>query len=373
MIKLRQTATIGISSTYARMIEENKIKHYYVSHAKALTETKTAEEMIAEYVKKETGEDVVFETIKVNNAYGVGIDAVQLTKDVLEDLPKVKKQLEKREVRSALYQYNRRSEWYKYLFNPIAIPYNWIVGKINSKWADHQWKKLGGIPTDRFEYLNALSKIKYIPYLPVAGCFRYVTPCHYLAVTFDESNRAEAVNALQKDLKILGDKKLIIGHLAMPFQIQLADTVGSGELSYVLACFLFVDGLKLRKLVGKANYDAVQCNKLSLNLLLGLKTEAFEGGLSEVDFRKKYEIETVNIFEHERQEHWDAYVENWEEQQEAIKKRAKRTAESHKKLAERSKTVYTDEELEALISDVETELNKPVNADAPTLISDKKE
>jgi hypothetical protein len=53
------------------MLGGNKIKHYYVSHAKALTDSKPVEEMILEYVKKETCEDVIIETRKINNAYGI--------------------------------------------------------------------------------------------------------------------------------------------------------------------------------------------------------------------------------------------------------------------------------------------------------------
>jgi hypothetical protein len=155
-------------------------------------------------------------------------------------------------------------------------------------------------------------RIKSIPLMPVAGWRRCVTPCRFLCVTFDESNRAEAVETLQKDLKILADKKLIMGHLAMPFQIQLVDVVGSGELSYVLSCFLFVDDKRFEKLVGKKRFKEEGHKPLSLNTLLELKTEAVEGSLGYADFRKKWDIEEVNIFEHEKQERWDAYLDSLE-------------------------------------------------------------
>ena len=312
MIILRRLTAFNLATTYARVLESNKICHYYVTHAKTLTDPKSAEEMIVEYIKKETGDDsVIIEETKINNAYGIGLESVQLAKDVLQDLPKVKKQLEKREVKSQILQYNQRDPWYKYLLNPIAIPYNWIVSKINAKWADYQWKKLGGFPKTKLGeggYLDLRNQIKSIPLLPIAGLRRYCTPCHFLTVTFDESNRSEAIKILQNDLNILSDKKLIMGHLAMPFQLQLADAVGSGELSYVIGCFLFVDDRRIEKLMGKNNWREASFNKLGLNTLLGLKTETFEGGLSDVDLRKKYEIEEINIFEHEKQEHYDAYL-----------------------------------------------------------------
>lgn len=326
MIILRRLATIGLSETYARMLGDNKIRHYYVCHAKKLTESRTAEEMIVEYVKKETGDNrVVVEMSNITNAYGIGIGAVQEVKDVLDDLPKVKKHLEKLEVKSALHQYNRKSEWYKYLLNPIAIPYNWLVSKINAKWAERQWKKLGGFPKTKLgaDGLFALrDKIKSIPLLPIAGWYRCVTPCRYLSISFDESNRKQAVEILQNDLKILADKKLIMGYLAKPFQLQLADTTGSGELSYVLACFLFIDDFRLKKLLGKKDFEYYEeiYKADALNKLLGLKTETVEGSIGNSDLRKTYEIETVNIFEHEKQENWDAYLKSYEEQQAAIKK-----------------------------------------------------
>jgi hypothetical protein len=291
------------------MLGDNKIRHYRVSPAKTLTDNRTAEEMILEYVRKETGEDVVVETTKINNTYGIGIGPFQQAKDVLENLPKVRKQLEKQEVKSIIHQYNARSPWWQYLFHPIVIPYNWIVSKINAKWEDFQWKKMGGFPNDRFEYLDALSSLKRLPYLPKAGLYRYCTPCHFLTVTFDESTRDLGVKALQNDLKILADKKLIIGHLALPFQIQLADVVGSGESSYVIGCFLFVDDKRFEKLVGKENFR--RDKQLPLKTLLELKTETFEDGLSDVDFRRKYEIEEVDIFEHEHQERRDVYIDNY--------------------------------------------------------------
>lgn len=315
MITLRQLATIGISTTYARMLGGNKIKHYYVTYARALTDSRAAEEMIVEYVRKETGEDVVIETRKINNAYGIDSASIQVAKDVLDDFPNVKKQLEKCEVKSLLHQYNQQDEWYKYLLNPIAHVWNWFASKINAKWSITQWEELGGYPETKLgrRGLFALrDRIKSIPLMPIAGWRRQVTPCRYLTVTFDESNRDQAVKTLQKDLQILADKKLIMGHLAMPFQIQLADVVGSGELSYVLACFLFIDDRRFEKLIGKKKFREEGYKPLSLKTLLGLKTEAVEGSLGYADFRKKWEIEEVNIFEHERQERWDTYVDSFE-------------------------------------------------------------
>jgi hypothetical protein len=307
------------------MLGGNKIKHYYVSHAKALTDSKPVEEMIVEYVKKETGEDVVIETRKVNNAYGIGVAAVQEAKDVLENLPKVKKQLEKLEVKSVLHQYNRQDPWYKYLLNPIAYVWNWFAVKINAKWSNAQWEELGGFPKTKLgpRGLFALrDRIKSIPLMPIAGWRRCVTPCHYLSISFDESNRGKAVEILQNDLKILADKKLIVGHLAKPFQLQLADVTGADELSYVLACFLFIDDHRLKKLLGKKDQEYwTEISKNDpLNRLLGLRTETGEGCVGNSELRKEYLIEEVNIFEHERQEHWDAYLKSYEEQQEAIKK-----------------------------------------------------
>ena len=319
MIKLRRLTPISLCVSYAQTIDENTIRHYHVPYAKSLAGTKTPDELIIEYLNKDGSQPIQIEA-PIRNTHGVDpILGVQEAKDVLEDLPKVKKQLEKVECKSAVYQYSRRSEWYKYLLNPIAIPYNWLVNKINAEWADRQWKKLPK-PQDRFEYLDSLATIKSVSLLSVAGLYRWATPCRFLSVTFDESNRAEAVRILQNDLKILADKKLIMGHLQKPFTLQLADTVGSVELSYVLACFLFVDDKRIEKFVGKDRFRTEGYKSLSLNTLLGLKTESVEGGLGEVSLRKKYVIEDVNICEGEIQERHEAYLKSCEEQQAVIKK-----------------------------------------------------
>ena len=371
MIRLLRLASFNLAATYARAMGDNKIRHYFVSYSKILIESKIPDELVIEYIKKETGDaSVVIETPKVNNSYGIGPEAVQLAKDVLENLPKIEKMLKKREIKSTLYEYNKQDAWYKYLLNPIAISCNWIVNKINAKWENYQWEKLGGYPKSKLgnDGLLALRhNIKSIPLLPIASWRRYITPCHYLSVTFDESSRNKAVEILQNDLKILADNKLIMGHMAMPFQIQLADTVGSGELSYVLACFLFVNDFSIEKLVGSDKYDEFRFkhySKLQLNSLLGLKTEAQEGALSNVDLRKKYTIEEVNIFEGERQADWDAYVKSYEEQQDAIKKNNEIRVKNEK---------ARHEEYKAQLEAKQGQLPNPIDADAPTLISDKKD
>lgn len=361
MIKLRQLTPISLSVTYAQMIDEQTIRHYHIPYAKILVGPKTADELIIEYLNKEENQPIQIEA-SIRNAFGVDpISGVKEAADVLQNLSKIKKQLEKVECKAMVHQYNQKSEWYKYLFNPIAIPYNWVIFKINSKWSDHQWKKLAK-PEDRFEYLDSLSTIKQLPLLPVAGFYRYATPCRFLTVTFDESNRAKAVEILQTDLRILADKKLIMGHLQKPFTMQLADVVGSGELSYVLGCFLFVYDKRIEKLVGKDRFRVEGFEPLSLNTLLGLRTESVEGALSGVDLRKKYVIEEINICEGEAQERHEAYLKSCEEQQEVIAKNNRILLKHEKKYREAA-------ELQRQKTNEEAHLNP----DTSTLISDKKD
>ena len=207
--------------------------------------------------------------------------------------------------------------------------------------------------------------IKSIPLLPIAGYTRRVTPCRYLSLSFDESNRDKAVEILTNDLKILSGRKLIVGHLAMPFQLQLADTTGSGELSYVLGCLLFLDDRRLEKLVGKEKWREEGYKPEALNKLFGLKTETLEGAIGNSELRKTYEIEEVNIFEHEAKERQDAYLKSCKEQKEYLDKKLKRQYEEEKKWQSKKEEQHFLGEIESLINEVNTDLK--------TLISDKEE
>lgn len=372
MIKLKRLAVFNASTSYARTLENGVIRQYHVSIAQTLT-GRTADEIVIEHVSKETCDTVEIEAPrKINPNHNFANEA----KDVLENIPKVRKQLEQRAVKSLVMEYNRKSPWWQYLFHPIVTPLNWLIVRINAKWAQYQWDKLGGFPESKFgsEGLFALrDKIKSIPTLPQASWFRCIEPCHFISIVFDESNRSKAIEIFQNDLKILAEKKLIMGHLAKPFTIELADITGSGEISHALACFLFVDSYKLKKIVGVEKYDQVEIDCLRLNKLLGLKTESFEGGLSEVDLRKKHTIEHVYTGKKQREADWDLYLKNCEDQQALLEKITKRNFELDKKELDKKANEYEKQKKEDL-SNLDSKIDpSKINYDASTLISDKKD
>lgn len=372
MIKLRKPAFFDLTIRYTRMMGENKIRSYIISYANTLNTSKTPDEMVTEYIFKETGEPVEIEEPKSTNAYGTDYAGIAKADYVLENLPNVKKQLEKKEIKSTLHQYETRSPWWHYLFNVIAIPYNWIVLKINRKWENYQWKKLGGFPTTKWgrEGLWALrDQIKSIPLLPVAGYRRQVTVCRFFSVVFDESYREQAVEMFRNELTILASKNLIIGHLAMPFTMQLADTVGVSENTFVLCCFLFLDDQKLAKIAGKKSFGE-ECSKPGfLNEILGLKSEAPEGATG-FQFRKHYDMEYVYVCADEAKERQAAYLKSYEEQQEAMKKINKRNV----KIIKHQKETSAAHKADAPIAPSEdVSFASFCDADAATLISDKKD
>jgi hypothetical protein len=330
MITLRPLAVSDLTLTFARQMEGNLIKHYKVSYVSNVLD-KPAHEQVMEYVLKElaaegkTEEEVEIENYKPYTAdaslkQGSALSAREAP-EVLADLPKVRKQLEKREIKSQVYEFNKRSPLWQYLLNPIKIPLNWFINKVNKVWISRQWAKMGGIPKDRFEYLNALMNIKFIPILQIAGDVRAVEVCHYLSICFEESDRDKAIDILKNDLKILAEHNLIMGHLCKPCEIDLADTIGSGQKQMALFCFLFINTERLLKMFGKTMND-FKNTSLILNELLGLKTESHEGSLGTWDMHpsNKYIIEEIYVNPNASQECWNAYIKNYEEQQEAIKK-----------------------------------------------------
>ena len=310
-VQLRQTATVSLHTTYARSMGGNKIKHYTIGLASSLIGMFTGEkpdtlQCVKEEIELEEGEKVEIELLasgydlakdKMRSVGGMMIE--DAADAVLKDYPEIRKSLEQRKIQGCLHQYNECSDpWKAKWLTPITGFINyWTIGKINSLLYKFQSPNLQDLKDgmDRFEYLNEVNNIKLLPTLPMWGMVRKVTPCQYLTVAFEEDEVEAATASLINDLKILNDKELIMGHLALPSMILLADTIGSGKKTCALFCFLFVDMDKLMKLT---NVDGpLNMPKKPLRLL-GVKNECFEGEinfLNGVDPRSKYEIEEVFV------------------------------------------------------------------------------
>lgn len=322
MIELRRLAITDLSQSFARQMGDNKIRHYRVT-AHGLVMSKftglTAEDLVKEHIKTVEGntEEVIVLSPRLGTAFFHSTnndpDVLQV-KDVshivLKNRTDIEFSLAQRKMDSVLHQYNEDPTPLRSKFlSPITTFINKGLCKINGLLRDFQLKDLDLERLDRFEYLN----LKYfqIPLLPMYGMIRKISPCSYIAVGFEEDDIQEAVETFLQDLKILNDRDLIMGHLCMPSMILLADIVGSGKVSCVLFCFLFVDQTKLMKECGVDSYQDLPRKPLTL---VGVKNEVEEGGINYLNGKEpgyKYEIEVVNVTigtpEGARQAHIDNY------------------------------------------------------------------
>lgn len=300
-VQVRTLAPTRLSMDYARRLEGNKIKHYYVrlSAAYAGTDSESHKEMLEAQISKEEGEQVIVEIlpcISNTNANSSVLQIKDVSEVLLKDHPSILKALKQVKINSTLHQYavNLDPLKAKYL-SPITSGINRVLGIWNS-WM----KKLQVSKTyDRFEYLDSLSKVRFlIPLIPAWGLFRYVTPVKFISVGFEESDLEAASNALIADLKTLNDQGLIMGHLALPSMVPLADTLGSGELSYALIAFVFTDDRKIQDIYSKNGGEGPVTMKKKYLDVVGVKNETFEGDiayLDNIDLRSKYEIEEISL------------------------------------------------------------------------------
>lgn len=367
-IKLRPLAVTDLSLVYAHNLGNGTIKHYKMPYSYMLTHTETPAAMVASYVEKTTGEKV--EIISVLNE-GSKENVIIEVPEVLEDLPNAQKQLKQAKIKNLIYQYIHIPYDLNHLWNFIAVPINSILNKINKLWANYKY----GVDfyTEEGVFVYGIELFpRLIPTLSVKNKIRRMTPCVFLAIQFEESDRDKAIALIRKDIKILSDNDLIMGHLCLPSQLLLADIVGSDQKSYTIFCYLFIDMNKFGKIVGVENplirseYIRLKGKnyRTELNYYLGLETQVEEGsvGSTVLDPINKYNIEYINICEEEREANQDAYIKSYEEQQQVIKK-------NNEILVKREKT--RREEYKAQLEAKQGQPPLTINADAPTLISDR--
>lgn len=353
MIELQPLAVSDLSFTYARKMEGNKIRHYKVTASDIVMSKftgKSCDDVVKEYILKEEGEEAtvlpyknavwpkeVGETIASRNA---AFQMRDISKLLLENNPEIEKALRTVKVQSQLYQYNVPGPWYEPLWNTLASGYNFLIAPIN-----HLLAKLQGFKNpfeasahremndDGRGWHMTEDQGFFLPHMQQIGYARRVSPCSYLSISFEEDFLQEAVDNLLSDLKILHEKDLIMGHLTMPGIILLADTIGSGKSSYAIFCFLFVDQYKLCEITGKTFLDLP---KKPLELI-GVKTEAFEGGLGGA-LSNVYEIEPIYVSSQDFESRRQAYIENYLENVEHVNKVAKKVSEGIEKVEVLNKT-----------------------------------
>lgn len=326
MIELRPTAVIDLSVTYARLMGGNKIRHYRVSAISMLMNKftgETTESLVTRHIREveNSSEEITFLPQKTGTPFfrvDPKADNVLQVKDIthviLKNYPEIEESLSQRSIKSQIYQYNDDPSPLKtLLLSPITRLLNKPIFKINSLLRRFQTRNIDFSDMDRFEYLDEVKKIYQIPLLPEYGYVRRVTLAKYLSVAFEEGDIERATEALVTDLKTLNDQGLIMGNLCMPSMILLADVTGSGKSVCAMLCFVFVDDKKILKLLNKDSFLGLPNKYLDL---VGVKTEALEGGINYLDNispSSKYDIEIVDVIigtpEHGRQAHIDNYNE----------------------------------------------------------------
>jgi hypothetical protein len=300
MIQLRPTAIIDLNQRFARDMGNNKIRHYVVSQKEfilAKVRGITVHDLIREFIKDSEGETEV-EFVETHlpilgepKANGSPLQVTDITSIVLGEDRNVQKALEKFQAKSQIHQ----SIYYRNTFDKIrgalTRRYNRVVPGINSF-----LRKIQGIEYGSFE--GTLEPVKgfLLPYAQ-DPYLRVMNLTSYIVISFFQKDTEKAFLALRKDLRLLYKKGLIMGNVAMPSLLILADTVGAADSRpYALFCFPIIDSKRLEKLTGKGPSELPRPGKqLSL---VGVEYEAMEGGLNFLDGKspeQQYEIEEVRI------------------------------------------------------------------------------
>ena len=288
---------------YARKIDDNNIVHYSISSIDLLINKVDIKQKVKEYVSKEL--NIEIEKIKIAESVNSSALIINPANDVLKGLCKVKKKLTRIHEKSVILQYHKSNTFMEKIINSVIFCRNkiaFIVNTISNK-------------------LNSNYKVRY---RYAYGGTVLLAPCHFLSVGFEEKDREKAIQILRNDLKILSDNDLILGNLSMPKQMELADTIGSGEKQQVIYCFPFINYQKLYEICNIKPYEAAEKYKgiPLLRALLGVQTDSFEGNIAETELSpsKKYNINEVSIsFLNEPTPH-ELWLQNFEYQNKVLKK-----------------------------------------------------
>lgn len=288
-IVLRPLAVTDLSLRYARRLEGNKIVHYRISSIPAIIGVPgfDAFSLVKEHILsfEPDAQVELADSFKMPEGLCGDVSAQVLT-------PHLRAELENRKVNAHLMQY-------------LEIPDG------------------PGFLQKVAHYASRIGLKKYVPsrYLQ-----RRVSPASYLSYTYEETDEAEAFAALRRDLQILADRGLILGHLAIPSTMYLADTVGSGVLTKAVFCFPFVDQHKLMTQLGLDSF--VNMPKLPLREI-GVKSENYEGGLGQhISNGQSYEIEEVRVDLGTSESNRKAYEQNYLENREYVNDAASRQREA---------------------------------------------
>lgn len=349
-VTLTRLAVTGMSVTYARKLEGNKIRHYNVGYAQVMLGLDPAQ-AIKELIEKEEG-PAEFEFTELASPSELGGFATAPVTSVLENEHEIRKALEKVSVKSCLYQElkltseltfgQKAFNWIANLVNPISsfingkiVPLQHKIYKIDANYIwSNEW--MNASDEDRvaqeLELAVKLEKVTKFAILKLyeAEFIRQIHPCTYLSVCYEEGDEAVAENILREDLRKYYDQGMILGHLSMPAKLALADTIGSGKRVWALFCFVFVDYFKV------PGYDPLTC-KGAPNHLEGIRTAANEGELvhlPELDHRNKYQIESIDVIPSSYEANRQAVIDQYKASVPYVNEAAEKQRQKIRKLKE---------------------------------------
>jgi len=288
----------SLEIVYSRRLTPHRLKHYTFHFSDILFSGKSPDIFAIERIAKLEGIGLDEVEIKGGSLQGPPAEEVLKSKEapsVLEGLSKVRKQLLKSKGYGLVHQYlvPKSNPLFCFLGRFIGS-LNQLIGKVN--------------------LFLARIRCLTIPTLPEPEYDHRMTQATCLSIIFEAEDLEKAVSIFRNDLSTLADRKLIVGHLAMPSMMLLADTVGSGQSTYVMFCYLFLDQDRLAEVPGYIPNSY----KLQLGELLGIKCEGTEGGIGCRDLEPslKYNIERVCVgsrIQERNDAHHDSYMESLEQ------------------------------------------------------------
>lgn len=287
-VTLRKVAINDLSLKYAREMGGNKIRHYRVPFVHTLLKGNEALELIKEHIRKEEGKEsgelefVIEASASLLSPMVDGMFCIEDVSTILNsEYSDVKKALFKMSAKGQLVETIKHGRHDK-LINFISSLVNPVIACIN-----RVLQKLQNLqPQDIFE-----GRGRFLSMMQTRYPKHFFNLAKYLTVAFEAKDYKKAQESLLKDLRILADNGLILGHLAKPSLMALADTVGSAEQQCVLFCFPIIDAEKFSNLCGEDDgHDKLK--------LLGIANETPEGSVNWLDGitpEQKYDIEVINV------------------------------------------------------------------------------
>lgn len=315
-MKLTKLPTFDFNQVYAEDLGNNKVNHYTLSIPYCVTKNRPVDELLKEALSARLNIDP--NTIEISYLPNITKIISEPAPMVLENHPKIRKELEKVKCDSFIYQYTEilpGVRFYHRIIRWVSEKINYVITQLNYRLASIQRM------FNKVEDEDLLTQVNYRPFLlptlPLKSTYvRKCVPCSYLSVAFTDDQAEDAAMCLFGDLKTLSDQGLIMGHMSMPEMMILSDTVGNGKKNFVLYCFVFVNLEKVCKITDK---DYSKMANLPLKNFLGIITEGYEGSIG-FDMREPIEINTVDLSENFIDEGYEEYVKNWEERQKLLRK-----------------------------------------------------